>query len=183
MVFLSALVFGMALGLVYDIFRIFRIMVRCSKTAVLFQDIFFFLICALSTFLFLLYTNSGEIRLFVLIGEVLGAVFYYFTIGTLVIKSAAVVIKAVRAALRFLARLIYRPVRFLVLLVLRPFLAVVKKTGNLLTNKAKTIKSHLHVSKRMVYNLKSRTNQNRKNGKKKKRSVKRHDKKTQKRFI
>lgn len=81
MLFGFALLFGMMLGVVNDLFRFIRFLGFDTKKAVFFQDILFMCLCAFATFLFSLAYNQGEIRFFTLFGEFLGIVIYRYTIG------------------------------------------------------------------------------------------------------
>ena len=58
---------------------------------------------------------GGQLRFFIVLGELLGGVIYYFTIGSLVMKISKLIIRAVKAVFRFIYRVLIRPV--LILLV------------------------------------------------------------------
>ncbi|MDR3552244.1 MAG: spore cortex biosynthesis protein YabQ [Clostridia bacterium] len=158
LVFLAACGFGMALGAVYDLFRIFRIAVPCGKAVVFIQDVLFWMICAVSSFLFLLYMNTGEIRLFIILGELIGATLYYFTLGVLVMKSAKAVVGFLRWIAALVFRLIARPLGFIGRKTGAFVSADTKLVGNIIKKKAKVLKTHLKVRKRKVYNLTNRQN-------------------------
>lgn len=156
LVFLAACCFGAALGAFYDLFRIFRVAVPCSRAAVFVQDIIFWLFCAVASFLFLLYVNTGIVRLFVLLGELLGATLYYVTLGVLVMRSARAIIGFFRAVFRFLGRLIARPLRKLGRLCGRLANFITNKVKNLIKKQCKQMKGHLKVRAALVYNLGNR---------------------------
>jgi spore cortex biosynthesis protein YabQ len=164
--FLTACLFGMALGAIYDIFRIFRIAIPCGKIAVFIQDIIFWIICATLSFLFMLYTNTGEIRAFYIFGELLGFCIYYFTIGILVFKSAKAVTQFIKKLLRLFARFVLKPIWQLVLIIIRLIYKLSIKIKNFMKKKAKVCKTHLQVDKSIVYNL--IRNNSKKNKRKKK---------------
>ena len=79
--FLLSCALGGVLCLVFDILRSIRKVKEFGKVAIFFQDILFFVFCALVTFCFLLATTAGELRGFVLVGMVLGAVFLRLTLS------------------------------------------------------------------------------------------------------
>ena len=81
--FLLALGLGFLLGIVYDLFRVVRMAFTMRRVGVFIQDVLFFLTCAAATFLFLLAVNQGEIRGFIIAGEGLGFLIYYFSFGLL----------------------------------------------------------------------------------------------------
>ena len=108
-VFLQSLALGFALGLFYDVFRILRLAVRHSGAAVFLEDVLFFAFCAVVTFLFSLTAVSGHVRVFLVVGEFLGATLYYFSLGALVMRVSKVIIRFVKALLRLLYRIFIRP--------------------------------------------------------------------------
>lgn len=108
--FLFSLVFGAALGAVYDVFRILRIAIPFGKIAIFIQDLLFFLLSALLTFAFMLYESSGMVRIFIIFGELLGATVYYFTLGVIVIKSSKAIIGFFKAVFSAIFCFIFKPI-------------------------------------------------------------------------
>jgi spore cortex biosynthesis protein YabQ len=108
-VFLEAVIVGAVFGAVYDLFRIWRVAFYTPAAIVFVQDILFFSICAVVTFFFGLTVIDGTLRLFVLLGELIGGVLYHFTLGRLVIAAARRIINAIKAFFRFLTRKILLP--------------------------------------------------------------------------
>jgi spore cortex biosynthesis protein YabQ len=151
--FLTACIFGMALGAIYDVFRIFRIAITCGKIVVFIQDIIFFVLSATLSFLLMLYTNTGEIRLFYILGELIGFCIYYFTIGILVYKSAKAVVEFIKKILRVVFRLILKPIWRLIIIIIGFTKKISIIVINIIKNNAKVYKTHLQVDKSIVYNL------------------------------
>ena len=114
-VFLIACLIGAGLGAFYDVFRIIRIAVKNPAAIVFLEDALFFAVCALVTFFYMMQSIGGQLRFFIVLGELLGGVIYYFTIGSLVMKISKLIIRAVKAVFRFIYRVLIRPV--LILLV------------------------------------------------------------------
>lgn len=77
---------GVLLGAFYDVFRIFRTVFRSEKRAVFFQDLFYMLCAAFVTFLLALGVNYGDVRFYILAGEVIGWCLYYLTVGMVTIQ-------------------------------------------------------------------------------------------------
>ena len=77
---ISALV-GLALAVVYDVFRVTRILFRTGKIAMYVQDILYGIAAAFVTFLLALAVNSGEIRFYIIGGELIGMAVYFLTLG------------------------------------------------------------------------------------------------------
>ncbi len=85
-VLLWSLLFGVCLGAVYDVFRAFRVFVKCPAVAVLFQDLFYFLTAALASFLFIFEVNDGTVRLFILLAFLIGGLAERCTVGQIVLR-------------------------------------------------------------------------------------------------
>lgn len=77
---------GVLLGIFYDVFRIFRTVFHSEKRAVFFQDLFYMLCAAFVTFLVSLGVNYGDVRFYILGGEVIGWCLYYITIGMVTLR-------------------------------------------------------------------------------------------------
>ena len=94
--FLYSLLLGALLCAIYDVFRIIRIAFGGKTVAVFIEDIVFSTIALVLTFVFVIAFNNGELRFFVLIGEFLGFVFYYFTVGRLTMFFSKAIIKLIK---------------------------------------------------------------------------------------
>lgn len=110
--FLLACGFGFLLGLLYDVFRIFRMAFFKQKAVVFAQDVLYFALCGCLTFLFCLTMNYGEIRGYVLLGEVLGWIVYYFSLGAMVFQASSAVVGVLNKAARFVLLALSAPFRF-----------------------------------------------------------------------
>lgn len=110
LLFLYSCVMGAALGVIYDMFRIFRLAVKTHKIVIVFQDILYLGIWAMAVLWFSVYVGNGEVRLFYLVGTVLGWIVYYFTIGQLVFAVAGGVILVVKKAFGWLDRVFMKPI-------------------------------------------------------------------------
>ena len=80
-VFRFAFLFGVGLGMVYDVFRLIRAMGFVSKRAVFLQDTMFMSICGVLCFLFAQGFLHGHFRLYAMLGHLLGFTAYRTTIG------------------------------------------------------------------------------------------------------
>ena len=84
---ISALV-GLALAVVYDVFRVTRILFRTGKIDMYVQDILYGIAAAFITFLLALAVNSGEIRFYIIGGELIGMAVYFLTLGRITVRIA-----------------------------------------------------------------------------------------------
>lgn len=148
-IFLYSLGFGLLLGILYDVFRIPRLIFIRSKSFVFFADLLYFAICAFLTFCFIMVVDSGRVRLYVALGEILGWFIYYFSFG-------AIAIRVTDAAARFF-RGVFRSVsKFFK----RIFDKIFIRTGKIalffkkiIRKNNKKVKFNLQKHRGMVYNL------------------------------
>ena len=63
---------GFLLGAFYDVFRVIRLLMRPSAKVVFFQDLLFFALSSVVTFLFALAVTGGELRFYLFLGLVTG---------------------------------------------------------------------------------------------------------------
>lgn len=79
--FLWSLVLGVAVCLLYDIFRALRTAVKHGAAAVFAEDIFFWLLAAFMNFVFLMGRTGGGLRGYVFVGEIIGFWTLRFTLS------------------------------------------------------------------------------------------------------
>ena len=93
--FLLSIALGGLLCLIYDVFRSIRKAKNFSAVIVFFQDVAFFAISAILTFVFLLATTAGVLRVYILIGILIGAVLMRLTFSRLFFLILTFVLKLV----------------------------------------------------------------------------------------
>ena len=84
--FLVSAVIGAALSLLFDVFRVINIILRFNTKRIFFEDVTYFILCAVMTFMYLLVVAQGEIRFYIIVGETVGWLIYRFSIGRLIYK-------------------------------------------------------------------------------------------------
>ena len=107
---ISALV-GLALAVVYDIFRVTRILFRTGKIAMYVQDILYGIAAAFVTFLLALVVNSGEIRFYIIGGELIGMAVYFLTVGRITVRIAKWIHRICVKIALWLKRYISEPIK------------------------------------------------------------------------
>lgn len=120
-IFLLSIVFGFALGFIYDLFRIPRIIYNVSTKMIFCQDITYFFICGILTFLFVLVVNCGKLRFFIAAGETIGWCVYNLTVthATLMIfKFLSMIMKKCIEAIKKVVLKIFLPLVNLIRLIL-----------------------------------------------------------------
>lgn len=146
--FLLALAVGAALCLLYDVFRILRIGFRPGTVAIFVQDILYWLLCAMVTFCLLIVRCSGEIRGYALLGELLGWIICHLTLSVVIVGVADGIFRF----LRWLKRLILRPVRAFSRFFRKHLRHFRKFLWKLIKNTAKGVKKLLKRIYCLVYN-------------------------------
>lgn len=102
--FLWSLVLGIALGMLYDLVRAARMFFRAGNVHTTVSDIIFFIFCGVTTALFALPFNKGDVRGFILFGEAVGFIAYRLTLGCVMGKMYAFVAKKARSFVQFLRK-------------------------------------------------------------------------------
>lgn len=95
--FLWSVLLGCALSVVYDIFRLDRMIFKRSVFTVALEDILFWVISAFSVFCLMLLTTNGQIRVFVLIGVFIGFIIFRLTFSRFIDLLALPLKKVIRA--------------------------------------------------------------------------------------
>ena len=85
LVFAYFFLLGIFLGLLYDLFKIFRIIIA-KNSFIFFMDILYFVICSLVTFVLCIFINSGITRGFIFQGEFFGFITYKYIFSRIISK-------------------------------------------------------------------------------------------------
>lgn len=94
--FLYSFILGNAMGFIYDVFRFDRALFKRSNFFVFIQDILFWLICAFAFFSFSVVFASGQIRGYLLVGLLLGFLFFRLTFSRLFLLLTSPIKKLVK---------------------------------------------------------------------------------------
>lgn len=112
--FLKAALTGIGLLAAYDIFRIFRRILRHGAIGVAVEDFVYWFCSGFIIFYILLKENNGRIRWFFVAGIVCGMVLYNISISQYVVRFLSFIIKKVLdVAWKYLV-IISKPIRFIV---------------------------------------------------------------------
>lgn len=155
--FLWSLLLGAGLSVLYDVLRVLRLETHHRNAVICIEDILYFLVCSVITFGFLLKDNCGEVRGYVLIGELIGWVLWHLTIGSAAVHICAVVFSAVKHFLIFLFKIIFSPI----CCVFRFISKILKKFTKKVLQKEKYNLKHKRI---MMYNLFNRCKNTRQKG-------------------
>lgn len=169
-VFLYAILGGAVAAFLYDILRIKR---RAFKTGVIIvnlEDILYWIVAAVFLFITVYYSNSGEMRGYIFIGNIIGVTLYEALLSGIIIASSVMIINTVKKILLFLWKIISYPLRLIYKIIILPLLFIlrqIQKLVRLLFNKSKIIggKAFVITGKgiRKIPNLRKKTRKVQKN--------------------
>ena len=151
--FLLSLGAGFFLGIIYDILRTIRLTFTKSKRVIFIFDVLYFILFGLGTFIFFLATNKGEFRSYMILGEIIGWIFYYLSFGLAAKSFTDAFVKAIHTVFKFVFKIISAPFLF----IFKVFLKIKEKISIIsqkVTKKMqKNRKKHLQKLQLYVYNL------------------------------
>lgn len=94
-IFLAIVYWGLIIGVIYDIYRMVRRILKPGKWITGIMDLFFWIIIAILSSLMLFHINSGEVRVYAFIGLALGWSLYFLTLSYWIMKAFDIVYRAV----------------------------------------------------------------------------------------
>lgn len=77
---------GVAIGILFDFFRILRRSIKTSNLATYIQDILFWILTGIIVLYSIWYFNNGELRIFVFLGLIIGLLIYMTTLSSIIVK-------------------------------------------------------------------------------------------------
>lgn len=83
-VFALAALMGAALGVLYDVFKVMRLVGLNSRVLIFLEDILFFAISTVTVFSFYMQITDGKFRVYPLIAAALGFLVYFLTVEKLI---------------------------------------------------------------------------------------------------
>ncbi len=101
--FFFSCLFGVGLGVLYDVFRVLRLILSPPRGLLFALDVLYALLCCVVLFFFFLIFNNGLPRVFLLLGSFLGAVIYRLTVSRLVLSLFGRAWRGVRRIISWLA--------------------------------------------------------------------------------
>lgn len=147
--FLLSIGFGFLLGILYDVLRTVRLVISNSRGFVLFMDLLYSVFCTFLNFCFILAFDYGEVRLYTVVGEILGWLIYYFSFGTIAIHFSRVVSKIIKHT----CSVIFKPIKFVFRKISCTVHNVLKFFKKIFRKSTKKTKFSLQKQQCMVYNL------------------------------
>lgn len=111
--FLYAILAGAIVAFLYDVLRIKRRTIKTSVTIVGLEDILYWLTAAVFLFIIVFKSNSGEMRGYIFIGNVIGVILYESLFSKIIIDASQMVINIIYKTLVFVWTIVSYPFKFI----------------------------------------------------------------------
>lgn len=100
---------GFLLGILYEVFRLLRMMFSAKKGSIFFFDIGYCLLATFVSFVFILTANRGAVRWYIIFGIAAGWVIYYFALGGVAVRFSKFITRCIKNTMKFSGRMIIAP--------------------------------------------------------------------------
>lgn len=124
---------GAFIGLFFDFYRVIYSLFRPRRMLTYITDLLFWMVATAITFGALLICNWGELRAYVFFGLIGGAVLYFRLVSGAVRISILKILRLIHMIMLWISRLllltVWRPVVWIVTMMLKPFLFTKRRTA------------------------------------------------------
>lgn len=86
---------GVAIGILFDFFRILRRSIKTIDIITYIEDILFWVLTGLLVLYNIWYFNNGEIRIYMFLGIIMGILVYMSTLSSIIIKIFSKILKTI----------------------------------------------------------------------------------------
>lgn len=152
-IFLIFIINGLLIGILFDIFRILRKSFKTSDFITYMQDILFWTIAGFLIIFSIYKFNSGEIRIFIFLGLLVGIIFYLLTISKYFIT---INVKIITFISKVIEKIFIYPIKFILRtinkIIIRPISGFSYKTCQIFNKKIKKIVKNKNKFKKKVAN-------------------------------
>jgi spore cortex biosynthesis protein YabQ len=142
--FIYTVAIGALTGVLYDVIRLFRRLIRHSHIISNIEDGLYWAMVSIIMFYFMLNQNYGEVRLFSIIGFFMGMGLYFLTISGFVLLILTKVAKFIKNVLTAAFKILIFPIKILVNIMKTPLNFLL----SFFSVKTKSVKKVLQKSKR-----------------------------------
>ena len=125
--FMYAILGGALVAFLYDFLRIKRRTIKTSVTIVGLEDILYWLTAAVFLFIIVFKSNSGEMRGYIFIGNVIGVIFYESLFSKIIIDTSQRVINIIYKTLVFVWTIISYPFKLIFKMLAIPICFIFKQ--------------------------------------------------------
>ncbi|WP_427339302.1 spore cortex biosynthesis protein YabQ [Caloranaerobacter sp. DY30410] len=152
-IFLLTMYGGVLIGFVYDLYRIFRYFSKPNKIATLVEDLIFWIIVSIIALVTLIFSNWGELRGYVFLGFICGALIYTKLLSKPVITLMVYLVRIFIKLLEYTINILTYPFRFIIHLLSTPF----RKLNDKVNRFNKSVKKITKLPKRIFNDIRKYT--------------------------
>ena len=103
---------GICIGILFDIFRLSRKAIKTPNILIYIEDVLFWILTGTITLFVIITFTDGQIRLYMILMQILGTLIYFITISKYFIKINTKILNSIKAFLKFISK---------------PFIKIIKK--------------------------------------------------------
>ena len=118
---------GVAIGVLFDIFRILRKSIKTPNIIIYIEDILFWILAGLLILYNIWYFNDGEIRIYMFLGIIIGLLLYMSTLSNIIIKIFSKILQTIIKVLEIPFKTIIAIFRKIITTIVPFFIKIVKK--------------------------------------------------------
>jgi spore cortex biosynthesis protein YabQ len=175
---------GMLLGFIWDIYRLVRRYVKMGAVGTALGDLIYWIVSIYISVQLIFYVSYGNVRMFILLGFVLGALLYFYGISNYILKAFIFVVDFFIKIIRRVSLFMIKPISILaekIAVLLVPVRVKLQKTRNNAKKRYKFYKfkaKKISKNRKLMYNKKkqSKRNQRLKNKRRKEQTFERRSK-------
>ena len=112
--FLFFILAGLLIGLVFDSFRILRRSIKTTDFITYIEDVLLSIIICIITIISINIFNSGELRLYIFIGMVLGFIIYLLTISKIIISINISILSILLKCFKRIICIVFLPILLII---------------------------------------------------------------------
>lgn len=129
LLFIKCIEIGILMAMIYDLIRIFRKIIKHYNWVVQVEDTLYWVACSFVGFGILYMHNYAEIRLFSIVGMILGAILYLCTFSIIFMKIATWIIDLVKKIISYIVHILSIPIKWIIYLIKIPIKWIAKWLG------------------------------------------------------
>lgn len=175
---------GMLLGFIWDIYRLVRHYVKMGAFGTALGDLIYWIVSIYISVQLIFYISYGNVRMFILLGFLLGALLYFYGISNYILKICIYVVDLIFKIIKKIALFMIKPIRMAVKKIAVLLEPLEKKLQKARSNAKKRYKFYkfkvkkISKNKKLMYNKKkqSKRNQRQKNKRRKEQAIERRSK-------
>lgn len=135
---------GILLGILFDFFRVFRRTFNTIDIITYLEDILYWILAGIIVLYNIWFFNNGEIRFFMIIGIIMGAIIYSLLFSSILIKIETMLLTKLKNIIMFFYKIIIIPIEKII-----NFFAFYTSKINIIAKKQNNKSSKLSILKKI----------------------------------